>query len=241
VGGHITATRPTTESELVRVRSELETTELSEAIAYKDPGTPEEISRRTFMANATIVLSGIIGLALAVPLLGSLVPAKEALGGSWSPLNAEDFKKFQASTDIPVKLNLTVKSQDGYLPPSNAEQFVWGIKVPQAKQAAFEKSRPDLFADPAGKVNYPVITMGFVIFSSLCPHLGCKFNYDSNVKRFLCPCHGSQFTAASGEHVAGPAPRGLDPLPFREQSGQAEITWIVYRPSEPARIIVAYS
>jgi menaquinol-cytochrome c reductase iron-sulfur subunit len=226
---------------LLGSRNHLEIGALSEALAYKDPGTPEEISRRSFMANAVIAMSGIIGLGLAIPLLGSLVPAKEASGGSWSPLNADDFKKFEASTNIPVKINLTVKSQDGYLPPSNAEQFVWGIKVPEAKQAAFEKARPDLFKDPAGKVNYPVFNMGFVIFSSLCPHLGCKFNYDANVKKFLCPCHGSQFTADAGEHIAGPAPRGLDPLPFREQSGQAEITWIVYRPSEPARIIVAYS
>jgi len=29
--------------------------------AYDDPGTPEEITRRTFMANATLAIGGVIG------------------------------------------------------------------------------------------------------------------------------------------------------------------------------------
>jgi menaquinol-cytochrome c reductase iron-sulfur subunit len=213
---------------------------LSEA-AYQDPGTPQEISRRAFMANATVVLGNVIGLFLTVPLVGSLIPSGDAARAAWTPLNAGDFKQFRAATDIPVKLNLTVKSQDGYLPPSENDQFVWGIKVTDARQEAFKQARPDLFAAQEAAVPYPVFNLGFVIFSSLCPHLGCKFNYDATVKRFLCPCHGSQFTAEAGEHVAGPAQRGLDPLPLRERSGAAEITWIDYRPNTPARIVVAYT
>ena len=60
--------------------------------------------------------------------------------------------------------------------------------------------------------------MGFVIFSPICPHLGCYYNWSDAQNRFMCPCHGSQYTF-DGTHVAGPAPRGLDPLPLREQSG----------------------
>ena len=40
-----------------------------EAQAYKDPGTPEEQSRRTFLANATLGIGGIIGLTIAIPSL----------------------------------------------------------------------------------------------------------------------------------------------------------------------------
>jgi len=32
----------------------------------------------------------------------------------------------------------------------------------------------------------------------------------------------------------------LDPLPLREQSGQAEVTWIVYQSNTPQRIVVSY-
>ncbi len=214
---------------------------LSEAEAYKDPGTPEAITRRKMMANAVVAVGGVIGLVLAVPLLGSLAPIAGTGGGTWSALNDTDMKQFIAATDKPVRITLTVKSQDGYLPESENEQFVWGVKMPETRLAAFKAARPDLFEDAAGKVDFPVVNLGFVMFSSICPHLGCKFNYDNDSHRFACPCHGSQFDGSTGAHLAGPAPRGLDPLPFRETSGKAEITWIDYRSSDPARIIVAYS
>ncbi len=35
---------------------------MAHAEAYKDPGTPEEQTRRTFMANAVIAMGGVIGL-----------------------------------------------------------------------------------------------------------------------------------------------------------------------------------
>lgn len=193
------------------------------------------------MANAVTVIGGVIGLSLAIPLLGSLAPAAGTGGGTWSGLDPEGMKGLQASTDTPVRIHLTVKSQDGYLPESENDQMVWGIKVPPAREAAFHTARPDLFVDPTGKVDYPVVNLGFVMFSSICPHLGCKFNYDKDSHKFACPCHGSKFDGSTGAHTDGPAPRGLDPLPFREQAGQAEITWIDFRSSEPARIIVAYS
>lgn len=193
------------------------------------------------MANAVVVIGGVIGLTLTIPLLGSLAPIAGTGGGEWSPLGEADFKKFVAATDAPVRISLTVKSKDGYLPESDNDQFIWGIKVPETKVAAFRAARPDLYVDPAGKVDYPVVNLGFVMFSSICPHLGCKFNYDAASRRFACPCHGSQFDGATGEHVAGPAQRGLDPLPFKESNGAAEVTWIDFRSSDPARIIVAYS
>ena len=81
--------------------------------------------------------------------------------------------------------------------------------------------------------------MNFVILSPICPHLGCRPIWNSDANRFQCPCHGSQFNL-DGEHLAGPAPRGMDPLPLREQSGTAEIMWIRYRTSIPDRVIISY-
>src|SRR5215472_844274 len=50
----------------------------------QDPGTPEEISRRTFMAGATVVLGGIVGLGVAIPAITTLFPTKEIIAGSKS-------------------------------------------------------------------------------------------------------------------------------------------------------------
>jgi Rieske Fe-S protein len=214
------------------------------AQAYQDPGTPEEQSRRQFLANASLAIGGVIGLVVAVPCVASLIP--ESLlkpgtgGGVWAPLSGDEMKSLEASTDSPVKITFSFKYQDGYLPPASDEEFVWGIKLSPDQVASFQKNRPDLFANPAGKVDYPAVVMNFVIFSSVCPHLGCRYNWDTDAKRFICPCHGSQFSL-QGAHLAGPAPRGLDPLPFRDKDGKAEVTWIQYKSQDPDRIIVAYS
>jgi menaquinol-cytochrome c reductase iron-sulfur subunit len=208
--------------------------------AYDEPGTPEEVTRRQFMANATIVIGGIIGVGLAIPIVGSLVtPAGGATTGEWSPLTAQEFKSLEHATSKPVKMTFTLKSKDSYLPEQSTEEYVWGIKTTPEK---FKAARPDVFTNgPNAKpdVPYDVVNMGFVIFSPICPHLGCRFNWDDSANRFKCPCHGSQYTF-EGEHVAGPADRGLDPLPFQEKSGIAEIMWIRYKSTVSDRIVISY-
>ena len=216
--------------------------------AYDDPGTPEEITRRTFMANATLTLGGVIGLGLAIstlgpswplwiPIIGSLLPKTGTGGGAWSALDADGWKDLQTATDKPVKIDFVLKNKDAYLPEDASPESVWGVKVDLEK---FKKLRPDIYADKGGQVAYPAVNMGFAIFSPICPHLGCRFNYDDSAGKFLCPCHGSEF-GPEGDHLAGPADRGLDPLPLREQSGKAEITWIRYAPTIPDRIVVSYT
>lgn len=204
--------------------------------AYDMPETSEEISRRTFMANATMTVSGIIGIVLAVPIVGSLVQVGGGGKGSWSPLTAAELNSLQTATSKPVKMNFTLKYKDGYLPEQAADEYVWGIKIDQAK---FQAARPDIYKTSGGDTTYPAVNMGFVVFSPICPHLGCRFNWSESANKFQCPCHGSQYNF-DGTHVAGPAPRGLDPLPLREQSGSAEVTWIQYQPNTPHRIVVSY-
>ncbi len=217
---------------------------LHEAQAYKDPGTPEEQSRRQFLANATLAVGGVIGLVVTIPCVVSLVPEslispEKSAGGSWAPLSDADFSSLQKSSDNPIKISFNFKYADGYFPPAEDEQFVWGVKLTPEQEQSFKQTRPDLFK-PGGEVTYPAVTMGFVLFSSICPHLGCRYNWTAEAKRFVCPCHGSQF-GIEGQYIAGPAPRGLDPLPFREQNGKAEVTWIQYKSGQPARVIVSYS
>lgn len=205
---------------------------------YDVPQTADEITRRTFMANATVTIGGIVGLVLAIPIVGSLLPAKTSSTGSWSPLSAQELEALQSATSAPVRITFTLKYVDGYLPEQSVPEYVWGIKVDPAK---FTSARPDIFNQPGGKpdVPYDVVNMGFVIFSPICPHLGCYYNWSAAQNRFMCPCHGSQYSF-EGTHLAGPAPRGLDPLPVREQNGAAEVTWIIYQSNTPQRIVVSY-
>jgi len=201
--------------------------------AYKDPGTPEEQSRRTFMVNAVIALGGVIGLGLAIPLVTSLVPAGDAIGNEWSPLTADEWTALQKATDKPIKVTFNLHQVDGYLPPEDDEEFVWAIK---SDLDEFKKERPELFVNPTG-IPYLPVNLGFTIFSPICPHLGCRYSWVDGQSKFICPCHGSEYSSV-GAHLAGPAPRGLDPLPLRETNGKAELTWIEYQQDTPDHIVL---
>lgn len=61
-------------------------------------------------------------------------------------------------------------------------------------------------------------------FSPICPHLGCRYNWDAENQHFVCPCHGSVF-AKDGKVLHGPAPRPLDKLPTNVQNGFLSVKW----------------
>ena len=208
---------------------------MAHAEAYKDPGTPDEQSRRTFMANAVVALGGVIGLGLTIPVLVSLMPPQDANNPEWSPLTPDQAAALKKATDSPVKVTFNLHEVNGYFGATDSEQFFWAIK---ADEATLRKRRPQLFGG-IEKVPYPVIALGFSVFSPICPHLGCKYSWDTKISRFHCACHGSEFTNL-GEHVegVGPALRGLDPLPLRNYDGKVEVEWIEYKQNTPDHIIL---
>ena len=56
----------------------------------------------------------------------------------------------------------------------------------------------------------------FVAFDAVCPHAGCTVGYDPSATVIVCPCHGSQFNAATGAVETGPALTGLRPITIAE-------------------------
>lgn len=218
------------------------------AKAYLDEGTPEEISRRQFLARASIFTGSVVGLGLAVPLIASLIPKPELVDANkgFSPLNAGEFAQLERSASKPVKIFFTKLVTDGFY-KTDTDYYVWGIKLGPADMDQFRGERPDLFSMQAGQtLGFTVGTLGFVMWSPLCPHLNCKYDWNDSLNAFLCPCHGSEFSrfgqhkkSSSGQFI-GPAPRGLDPLPFKEQSGMAQVEWVKYAPNTPSIIRVSY-
>ncbi len=63
-----------------------------------------------------------------------------------------------------------------------------------------------------------------VVYSPICPHLGCRYDWDAADSLFKCPCHASVFTV-DGRVVSGPAPRPLDTLPAEVRQGILYVEW----------------
>lgn len=85
--------------------------------------------------------------------------------------------------------------------PESATRFKVGFPddFPQDTHRWIEKMKVWVFRD----------SLGFYAVSAACPHLGCTVSENSKRDGFICPCHGSEFSAA-GAVLNGPAPRGLD-------------------------------
>jgi cytochrome b6-f complex iron-sulfur subunit len=61
----------------------------------------------------------------------------------------------------------------------------------------------------------------FIALSSICPHLGCKVHWETQNKRFFCPCHNGAFNV-EGNSIAGPpfdAKQNLARFPLKVENG----------------------
>jgi menaquinol-cytochrome c reductase iron-sulfur subunit len=108
--------------------------------------------------------------------------------------------------------------------------------------SAFKPGKPvkvDVFADKRDAWNRIVkmkIGSAWILregetihaYSSVCPHLGCAVDYESDVTRFKCPCHHSSF-ALDGKVEGGPAPRAMDQLEVEETAGVVSVRYERFR------------
>ncbi|CAI4033932.1 Ubiquinol-cytochrome c reductase iron-sulfur subunit [Nitrospira tepida] len=73
------------------------------------------------------------------------------------------------------------------------------------------------------------------VFSPICTHLGCGFNWDGADRNFKCPCHGSVF-AMDGAVLGGPAPRPLDELPSKVENGRLLVMYKEFKAGLPKKV-----
>jgi menaquinol-cytochrome c reductase iron-sulfur subunit len=136
---------------------------------------------------------------------------------------------------IPTVLYLLVppkaRKQSGWLDAGDISQLAPGIPV----ALSFQESRLDgwrletekktawVVKEPTGKI---------VAFGPQCTHLACAYHWDMDVDKFVCPCHGSEFSI-EGKVLAGPAPRPLDRYLTRIENNRLEIGEL--KPSTPTK------
>ena len=75
------------------------------------------------------------------------------------------------------------------------------------------------------------------VFSPICTHLGCHYDWVASANEFVCPCHNSYFSL-TGKVLTGPAPRPLDTLPYRVENGVLYVKWERFQAGIPEKVSV---
>jgi menaquinol-cytochrome c reductase iron-sulfur subunit len=107
----------------------------------------------------------------------------------------------------PVKLSWMDEKDDEFI-RERVERDVWAVKQSPAE---------------------------VTVFSPICPHLGCRYDWHPDKNEFICPCHGSIYSI-TGRVLGGPAPRPLDTLRYRLENGELHVEWERFEVGIPEKI-----
>jgi len=76
-----------------------------------------------------------------------------------------------------------------------------------------------------------------IAFTDVCPHLGCKVNYQTSSKTFYCPCHASSFDL-EGDKLNKIPPRGMDGLDAKvDAEGRVWVKYLDFRGAIAEKIL----
>jgi menaquinol-cytochrome c reductase iron-sulfur subunit len=172
------------------------------------------VNRRWFLNLFTTLVLGITGLLVAIPAFAYL----------WSPLRRKRGAKDARGAFVDVG------------PLSAIAPGEWRLlSVDVVHEDGWEKTRTRhgiwvrLAAGESDQIS---------VLSSICPHLGCPINWHPDQSQFICPCHRGMFDA-SGKHVGGAPPRGMDPLDFEVRDGRLFVRWQDFKIGVAERIPVS--
>jgi menaquinol-cytochrome c reductase iron-sulfur subunit len=154
----------------------------------------------------------VIGAFSAVAGLFLGIPFVAALVGSAARAREGDFNEVGSVDDLPlgrpVDLPFAELSQDAFLERETVRR-VWVVKRSETRVS---------------------------VFSPICPHLGCRLDWDQAALRFVCPCHASAYDI-DGRVLGGPAPRPLDVLPAEIRKGRVYVRWRQFKVGTADKIL----
>jgi thiosulfate dehydrogenase [quinone] large subunit len=168
-----------------------------------EPATTRRVLLAEF-AGAAVAIAGASAL-----LKGSYAPAR-ALGQSSSKKGhaAGAGNATKASQPSAAKT-----AKHGPPVPSGAIKLAPGSDLPSGSAATYSdpaNGAPDIIIrGPDGSLK---------AFSAVCTHAGCTVGYEGGT--IICPCHGGEYSAETGEVIAGPPPEGLAPKRVLEAGGE---------------------
>jgi menaquinol-cytochrome c reductase iron-sulfur subunit len=148
------------------------------------------MSRRTLLAKIGLLFNGIVGAALAVPIVRYLFSPviRERKQGYESWLSLGGLEQFPAGqTRLAAYRNPVINPWDG----QTADVVCWVRNLDDKN---------------------------FQVFAINCAHLGCPVRWFPQSNLFLCPCHGGAYYQ-DGSRASGPPERGLFQYHYRIENG----------------------
>jgi Rieske Fe-S protein len=160
----------------------------------------QEPDRRSFLSWATYGLGAIFSTIIGVPIVCYALDPRHRKGPKSNSKLVEGVKLDELALNSPVQGVIRDTRVDGWnLYPNDVIGRVWVVQI---------GARPAHVAamTPAEKTAY------LIVFTTICPHLGCSVNAD--VGGFGCPCHGATFliNGDRANATSNPALRGMDTL-----------------------------
>jgi thiosulfate dehydrogenase [quinone] large subunit len=183
----------------------------------------DSVDRRSLIVGGVVAASA----GAAVLLLGGVAAeAGKMIGGAKPPKNTTTQLKLPKaasptttvpSTNSPTTTAPTVVTPTTTAPttastPPSGTLLGSANDVPSGHAAAFtipSSGDPGIVVHAEG---------GFFAYDAVCPHAGCTVGYYAANDLIVCPCHGSEFSVATGDVLDGPAPHGLAKLKIVEGS-----------------------
>jgi len=162
-----------------------------------------------------VLLAEFAGMAVAVAGISALAKgsysAARSLGAGSRSAGARSGSEGAGSAQ-PSSSGSTASGGGSKL-PTGAVRLGPANRLPTGQAATYSDpsdGSPDiLIRDEAGDLK---------AFSAVCTHAGCTVGYEGGA--IVCPCHGGEYSAETGEVIAGPPPSGLAPRRVVESGGQ---------------------
>jgi menaquinol-cytochrome c reductase iron-sulfur subunit len=160
----------------------------TDPLPHNNPGDhPEPVintsreghSRRVFLFKLSLVINGLVGAIIGVPLVGYL------LGSAWKKAGSDNaWINLGPLSDFPEGETRLVSFRNPVTTPWDGQTGDIPCWVRRISGEQFQ------------------------VFAINCAHLGCPVRWFAQSKLFMCPCHGGAYYA-DGSRASGPPERGL--------------------------------
>jgi thiosulfate dehydrogenase (quinone) large subunit len=176
------------------------------------PVDPQEVDSLEPATTRRVLLAEFAGAALAIAGLSALAK------GSYNPPRGLSAGTATAHRPNGAGSGGGAQARSAGSPraakvPTGSVRLGPGSRLPSGQAATYSDpadGSPDILIRDTGG--------GLKAFSAVCTHAGCTVGYEGGT--IVCPCHGGEYSAETGEVIAGPPPSGLASKRVLEVGGQ---------------------